>query len=131
MRRFSDTDLRRLRNKVPVRWVIETLLQLPRKEVEGVFRFLCPLCSEFQTSTNLRTNLARCFLCEKNFNPIELLMADKGLNFVQSVNLLLQKERFLKKEHLQKPLLTKENVSKRPETLSLESFLLNIARGRS
>ena len=73
MPRFSSTELRRLRNDIPVRWVIETLLQLPAKEVEGVYRFLCPVCKEFQTGLNPRANLARCFLCERNFNPIELL----------------------------------------------------------
>ena len=92
MKRFTDEELRRLRNKIPVRFVIEILLQLPHKEIEGVYRFLCPVCKEFETGLNPHTNLARCFRCEKNFNPIELVMADRGLSFVQSVNLLLEKE---------------------------------------
>ena len=100
MKRFSDVELKRLRNEVSTRWVIERLLQLPRKEVEGVYRFLCPVCSEFETGLNPHTNLARCFRCKRNFNPIELVMADKDLNFVQSVNLLLQKEPPLKQEPL-------------------------------
>lgn len=94
MRRFSGEELRRLRNDIPVRWVIETLLQLPSKDVEGVYRFLCPVCNEFKTGLNPHTNLVRCFRCRKNFNPIELVMAERGLNFVQSVKLLRQfKER--------------------------------------
>lgn len=88
MPRFSDSELRTLRNDVPVRWVIETLLELPQKEVEGVYRFLCPGCQEFQTGLNPHTNLARCFRCSRNFNPIELIMAERSLNFVQSVKLL-------------------------------------------
>ena len=92
MRRFTADELRVLRNDVPVRTVIEVLLQLPTKEVEGTYRFLCPVCNEFETGLNPHTNLARCFRCHKNFNPIELVMVGRGLSFVQSVNLLLQKE---------------------------------------
>ncbi len=117
-RRFSDAELTRLRNEVPVEWVIETLLQLPTKEVEGVSRFLCPLCAEFQTGLNPHTNLARCFRCRKNFNPIELLMAERGVNFVQSVNLLREQERSRKQEHARRPDGLKAEVLKLAETLS-------------
>lgn len=55
MKRFTDKELRQLRNDTPVRSVIETLLQLPHKEVEGVYRFLCPLCEEFETGLNPHT----------------------------------------------------------------------------
>ena len=95
MKRFTDDQLRHLRNGVPVRSIIEVLLQLPHKEIEGVYRFLCPICNEFETGLNPHTNLARCFRCQKNFNPIELVMAGRGLSFVQSVNLLLRKEPLL------------------------------------
>lgn len=97
MKRFSDEQLSYARNALPIRSVIEILLQLPHKEVEGVYRFLCPLCAEFETGLNPHTNLARCFRCAKNFNPIELVMAGKGLSFVQSVKLLLQEEPALKR----------------------------------
>ena len=92
MKRFTGLELRRVRNDIRVRFVIETLLQLPHKEVEGVYRFLCPVCNEFQTGLNPHTNLSRCFRCQKNFNPIDLLMVGKGLSFVQSVTLLLSQE---------------------------------------
>ena len=85
--RFSSEELYGLRNQVPIRRLIEEL-KIPGKEVEGVFRFLCPDCGEFQTAINARTNLSRCFLCQKNFNTIELAMADQGLSFVESVKLL-------------------------------------------
>ena len=129
MRRFSSTELGRLRNEIPVRWVIEALLQLPSKEIEGVYRFLCPVCSEFQTGLNPHTNLARCFRCEKNFNPIELVMADKGLNFVQSVTLLLEREHLVKQEPLDQQFVSTADYSKRRQRPSLHSFLLSKACG--
>lgn len=55
---------------------------------EGYFRFLCPVCKEFQTAVNPKTNLARCFRCEKNFNSIDLVMRVKGVGFVESVQYL-------------------------------------------
>ena len=129
MRRFSDSELRRLRNDIPVRWVIETLLQLPNKEVEGVYRFLCPLCNEFETGLNPKTNLARCFRCKKNFNPIELLMAGRALSFVQSVNQLLQREPLVSKVPPLRLPVSKEDSQERVERPSLSSFLLSIAYG--
>ncbi len=84
-KRFSSQELFELRNEIPVRWLIRDELQIPSKMSEGVFRFLCPVCHEFLTSTHKATNLARCFRCEKNFNTIDLVMTDKGWGFVQSV----------------------------------------------
>lgn len=88
MRRFSKEELHRIRNDLSVRWVIETLLQLPHKEVEGVFRFLCPACGEFQTAVNPKTNLSRCFRCQLNFNTIELVMREQNVSFVEAVKFL-------------------------------------------
>ena len=79
-----------LRNAIPVRRLIRDELQIPSKISEGVFRFLCPVCHEFQTATHPATNLARCFRCEKNFNTIDLVMAVKGLDFKESVVFLKQ-----------------------------------------
>ena len=56
--------------------------------IEGYFRFCCPVCNEFNTSVNSKTNLARCFDCRKNYNTIDLVMLVKGSNFIQSVNFL-------------------------------------------
>ncbi|MCK8601145.1 hypothetical protein [Desulfoferrobacter suflitae] len=50
------------------------------------FRF--PLCSEFQTATNPKTNLARCFRCQKNFNPIDIVMAVNCCNFREAVEMI-------------------------------------------
>jgi DNA primase len=87
-RRFSSEELRALRNDVAIRTVIGSVLELPCKKVEGVFRFLCPLCSEFQTGVHPEENLARCFRCQRNFNTIELVIAARQLDFVSSVKLL-------------------------------------------
>ena len=63
-------------------------LDWPHKRREGRFVFLCPLCGEFLTATNPRTNLGRCFVCERNFNPIDLVMVIQGVDFVTAVHYL-------------------------------------------
>lgn len=87
-RRFTGGELFQLRNLIPVDWLIKEQLNIASKVSEGIFRFLCPLCNEFQTATNPKTNLARCFRCETNFNPIDLVMSVKGIGFVESVKYL-------------------------------------------
>lgn len=64
-RRFTGNELFKLRNLIPVDMLIRENLNIPSKISEGYFRFLCPVCREFRTATNPKTNLARCFLCEK------------------------------------------------------------------
>jgi len=83
--RFSPRELSELRNNIPVDMLIRDHLQVPSKVRDGFFRFLCPLCNEFQTAVNPTTNLARCFRCEKNFNTIDLVMKIKGYRFRDSV----------------------------------------------
>ena len=87
-RRFSSDELFELRNSIPIDTVIKELLALPGKSSEGLFRFVCPICNEFQTAINPTTNLARCFLCQKNFNAIDLVMRVKKAGFVESVTYL-------------------------------------------
>ncbi len=87
-RRFSAQELRKLRNHVPIDFLIEKILMIPSKFTEGYFRFLCPLCSEFNTTTSHKTNLARCFRCQEQFNTIELVMVCKQSSFVESVKFL-------------------------------------------
>jgi len=86
-RRYSKELLHRIRNQVDIRQVVQALA-LPWKISEGYFRFLCPVCSEFNTATNPRTNLGRCFRCRRNFNPIDLVMVVRTASFVDSVQLL-------------------------------------------
>lgn len=87
-RRFTGGELFNIRNLIPIDWLIKEQLNIPSKVSEGFLRFLCPLCNEFQTATNPKTNLARCFRCETNFNPIDLVMTVKGMGFVESVKYL-------------------------------------------
>lgn len=89
-RRFSSQELFELRNNIPVDILIRDHLQVPSKIRDGLFRFLCPLCNEFQTAVNPATNLARCFRCERNLNTIDLVMEIKGYGFRGSVLFLKQ-----------------------------------------
>jgi len=86
--RYSRDKLRRLRNDVDIVDLIADVLNLPSKVSEGYFRFLCPHCSEFNTAANASTNLARCFRCQRNFNPIDIVMLEKRMNFVEAVGYL-------------------------------------------
>jgi len=87
MSRLSARRLRALRNAVPIDRVIVEL-SMVAKEVEGYFRFLCPLCGDFHTATNPRTNLGRCFRCQRNFNPIDLVMTVRKTSFLEAVKWL-------------------------------------------
>ena len=87
-KRFSSKELYEIRNSIPIHVLIETQLGIPAKISEGIFRFLCPLCNEFQTAVNPKTNLSRCFRCEKNFNAIDMVMAWNSTGFVDSVKYL-------------------------------------------
>lgn len=87
-KRFSSDELYALRNFIPIDMLIKEILKLPCKSADGYFRFLCPICNEFQTATNQSTNLARCFYCERNFNTIDLVMIINNSAFVESVRFL-------------------------------------------
>ncbi len=85
---YSKTTLRRLRNDIPIATLIEEILEIPSKISEGYFRFLCPKCKEFNTATNPKTNLGRCFKCNTNYNPIDIVMIVKHFNFKDAVMFL-------------------------------------------
>jgi hypothetical protein len=87
-RRFSPNELSFLRNRVPVDRVIENLLELPTRRNHDKLSFACPVCGGFDTSINTAHNLARCFACRQNFNPIELVMYQLQIGFVESVKWL-------------------------------------------
>ena len=88
MSRITAARLHELRNQIPIDRLIEQYLRWPCKRREGLFRFLCPLCEEFHTATNPRTNLARCFRCQRNFNPLDFVMVVRGCDFLQAVSYL-------------------------------------------
>ncbi len=87
--RIPRDELRRLRNDVDIASLIGRLA-IPSKVRDGYLRFLCPLCSDFHTATNPRTNLARCFRCQRNFNPIDLTIVERGWRFLDAVRYLQQ-----------------------------------------
>ena len=85
MKNFSSSELFELRNTIPVEILLQNILRVPSKISEGVFRFLCPVCNEFQTGINPNVNLVRCFRCERNFNAIDLVMETQDCGFKESV----------------------------------------------
>jgi hypothetical protein len=76
--------LHALRNDIDIRSVI-TDLGIPTRNRGTRLSFRCPKCTEYHTAINPRTNLARCFRCQKNFNPIDLVMAERRSTFLEAV----------------------------------------------
>lgn len=85
---YSKALLHRLRNQVDVAELIRDVLRLPTSTHHGIFRFRCPGCNGFDCTTNYKTNLARCFHCQRNFNPIDLVMTVNNSSFVDAVDFL-------------------------------------------
>lgn len=88
MSHITKPYLRRIRNEIDVRALIAETLKLEYRMSDGRFRFLCPLCQEFNTAVNPATNLARCFRCLKNFNPIDMVIVVKRYDFLKAVDFL-------------------------------------------
>jgi hypothetical protein len=92
-RRFSAQELSFLRNRVPINHVIETMLSVATGNDNGNLVFACPVCHGMNTGINAKHNLARCFDCRQNFNPIEFVMHQLHLGFVDSVKWLKRHNR--------------------------------------
>ena len=86
---FTRHELYKLRNSIPLADVL-SVLEWPHKTRDGRVCFVCPQCSESLTAINQRTNLGRCFRCEINFNPIDLVMLINDYDFVAAVHFLQQ-----------------------------------------
>lgn len=84
---YTDVFLRRLRNEIDIDQVINTLA-LETRSGTKYLRFRCPACHGFHTAINAKTNLARCFECKINYNPIDLVMAVTAQSFVETVEFL-------------------------------------------
>ena len=84
---FSRQLLYRIRNEIPLASLLPEL-EWPHKTRDGRLCLLCPRCGEFLAVVNPRTNLARCFPCEANFNTIDLTMSVKEYDFVAAVHFL-------------------------------------------
>jgi hypothetical protein len=133
MKRFSKHELFKLRNSISINRLINEILKLPSKKTQGQLRFLCPLCSQFNTATKHETNLARCFHCQRNFNTIEMVMETKSLDFIQSVQFLqaLLHENKSKKIAANKPssnprFPSPDSFQIRKEPVPLQALLKNI-----
>ena len=88
-RYFPDDFLRRLRNEISWPSLLRQL-EWPHKRREGQLAFVCPICNEYRSAVNPRTNLGHCFLphCKARFNPIEFVMAVTTWDFVTAVHYL-------------------------------------------
>ena len=86
--RISQKLIVALRNEVPIDEVIIRILKIEHRYRENHLRFLCPRCCDLHTSTNKKTNLARCFRCKINYNPIDLLIEVNKLTFKEAVSFL-------------------------------------------
>ena len=86
-RYFPDEFLRRLRNRISFGQLF-VQLNWPHKQRNDQLAFLCPRCGEYHSAVNPRTNLARCFQCETNFNPIDFTIAVQSCDFVHAVQYL-------------------------------------------
>ncbi|RJQ78946.1 MAG: hypothetical protein C4519_11385 [Desulfobacteraceae bacterium] len=89
MSHYSSALLRSLRNQIPIEKVI-THMNMEIKPGGKWLRFRCPLCHNCNTATNSKTNLARCFNCKMNFNPIDMVMAVGNVCFTEAVEFLMQ-----------------------------------------
>ena len=88
MNPFTKEQLVQVRNEIDIDWLINEKLNLER-QFKSIWRFQCPMCQQFNTATQKKTNLARCFSCQKNFNTIDLVIYSKKMNFAPSVQFLL------------------------------------------
>ena len=85
---FTKQQLFQVRNDIDIDWLITEKLHLER-QFNCLWRFQCPVCQQFNTATQKKNNLARCFSCQQNFNTIDLVIYSKKVNFVPSVQFLL------------------------------------------
>ena len=88
MNPFTKQQLYQVRNEIDIEWLINEKLNLER-QFKSIWRFQCPLCQQFNTATQKKNNLARCFSCQQNFNTIDLVIYTRKGNFVPSVQFLL------------------------------------------
>ena len=89
MARFSDEELYEFRNKISLLSLLQ-FLGVETKLDGEILIFSCPSCGGYRTGINPKANMCRCFYCDRNFNPIELVMAQRKCTFVESVKFLKQ-----------------------------------------
>ena len=80
--------LHELRNTIDFSHLFRRLGWPWNRRADGVIQFVCPKCCESQTSVNPKTNLARCFRCERNWNPIDFTMDVGRMEFLEAYGYL-------------------------------------------
>lgn len=85
---IRQDQLRRLRNEIPFKLLFGELNWPCKLSASGQLVFPCPLCKESTTAVNPRTNLARCFRCERNWNPIDFTVEVTSMDFLETVGFL-------------------------------------------
>ena len=80
--------LREIRNMIDFSHLFRRLGWPWKRRNDGVILFVCPECSESQTSVNPKTNLARCFRCKLNWNPIDFTMVAGRMEFLEAYDYL-------------------------------------------
>lgn len=85
---YCSGFLKKIRNQIPIEKVITAILNMDIQYTPKWLRFRCPRCHCFHTATNPKTNLARCFDCQKNYNPIDLVMIVGKCDFIEAVEYL-------------------------------------------
>ncbi len=114
--RYTRQQLFVLRNHIPIDKVIETL-GIHNAIHDGQYRFNCHVCHKMNTGISRKTNLARCFDCEKSYNTIDLVKEVLGLHFLESAAYL---------EKLEKKMPVETNQKKPPEKLTRQNELVHI-----
>lgn len=84
---LTRAHLRRLRNEIEFQNLL-AFLNWVHKRREGRLVFQCPRCHETLTGIHAKTNLARCFRCEVNWNPIDFTIESLQVDFLAAVALL-------------------------------------------
>lgn len=84
MKRIPAEHLRVLRSAVHITAVICDL-DIPTRKRGSRWTIRCPQCRAFHSRVNRRSNLSYCFSCRQSFNPIDLVMAERGWSFLQAV----------------------------------------------
>lgn len=87
MNQIPPDHLYSLRNDVDVADVIDTL-GVPTARRGSRVTFHCPDCGDPHAAMNLNRNLAYCFRCERSFNTIDLVMAQRNCTFLEAVEFL-------------------------------------------
>jgi hypothetical protein len=82
--RFTRQQLHDTGNRIPIRPLMENELNVANRQSGNIFRFECPACRGYHTSIKAKTNLARCFDCNRNFNTIEMVMETRKTEFYES-----------------------------------------------